>query len=150
LELRTGNGLSAEETVGRIQAIWSDSQSDTVDILFDRAQASAEAGEFALAEALLDTVIGLAPHFSQGWALRGVIRLGGENRAGALADFSRALELEPRQFEVRLALAELHLAGGDKRAAYDLLQQALEWNPHDDRARDLARRLRREIDGQEI
>ena len=149
-ELRTGDAVRAEENVARILAIWSDAQSDTVDLLFARAEESASQGAFNLAEALADHVVGLAPSFAEGYALRGVIRLAGENRAGAIEDFSRVLELEPRHFEVRRVLAGILLAGGEKRDAYDMYQKALEWNPHDETIREQARILRRELDGQEI
>lgn len=149
-ELRSGDAYSAEETTQRIIDIWSDAQSDTVDILFARAMESADEGDSDLALALLDHVTGLAPHFAQGFAVRGMIRLGEEDQAGAIADFSRALELEPRQFEVRITLAEILLGNNEKRDAYDMFQKALEWNPHDEHARRRARTLRRELDGQEI
>lgn len=149
-ELRVGDAVRAEENVARIIEIWSDSQSDTVDLLYRRAELSAANGAFDLSLALLDHVVGLAPNFAQGYALRGAVRLGGEDRAGAIEDFSKVLELEPRQFEVRATLAELLLAGGEKRDAYEMFQKALEWNPHDEDARSQARILRREIDGQEI
>ena len=149
-ELRVGEAIRAEENVARIMEIWADSQSDTVDVLYSRAQLSADQGEFDLATTLLDHVIGLAPNFAQGYALRGAVRLADEDRSGALEDFSRTLELEPRHFEVRTALAEILLAGGDKEDAYDMFQKVLEWNPHDEHARQRARVLRRELDGQEI
>lgn len=149
-ELRTGGARDADATVGRIEAIWADAQSDTVDILYQRAANAAEAGRYDLAGALLDHVIGLSPSFAQGYALRGAVRLTMENQAGSIEDFSKAIELEPRQFEARIALAEIVLAGGDKRAAYQMLQKALEWNPHEEHAREQARRLRDQIDGQEI
>lgn len=149
-ELRVGDALDAEETAGRIIDIWSDSQSDTVDILFARAEQSIDAGSFELAAALLDHVVGLAPNFAQGYALRGSVRLALEDQAGAVADFSKALELEPRQFEVRIALAELLLDNKETRDAYDMFQKALEWNPHNEHARRRARTLREELEGQEI
>lgn len=149
-ELRTGDAYSAEETTGRILEIWADSQSDSVDLLYQRAEASADAGDADLALALLDHVTGLAPNFAQGFAARGMIRLAEEDQAGAIADFSKALELEPRQFEVRIVLAEILLGNNEKRDAYEMFQKALEWNPHDDHARRRARTLRRELDGQEI
>jgi tetratricopeptide (TPR) repeat protein len=149
-ELRVGDALRAEENVARIIDIWSDSQSDTVDLLYARAELSADNGAFDLAEALLDHVVGLAPNFAQGYALRGSLRLVQDNRVGAIEDFSKALELEPRHFEVRTALAEILLAGGDKREAYEMFQKVLEWNPHDENARFRARALRRDLDGQEI
>ncbi len=149
-ELRVGEAIRAEENVARIMEIWADAESDTVDILYERASLSADEGEFDLASTLLDHVVGLAPNFAQGYALRGAVRLADEDRAGAVEDFSKVLELEPRHFEVRTALAELLLAGGDKHDAYDMFQKVLEWNPHDEHARSRARALRRELDGQEI
>ncbi|MEQ1930496.1 MAG: tetratricopeptide repeat protein [Parvularculaceae bacterium] len=149
-ELRGGDVLSAEETTGRILDIWADSPSDTVDLLYARAGASLEDGEDDLALALLDHVVGLAPHFAQGYALRGVVRLGQSDHAGAVSDFSRAIELEPRQFEVRIALAEILLGNGAKEDAYKMFQKALEWNPHDEHALRRAKALRDELAGQEI
>lgn len=149
-ELRTGDGQGAEATVERIQEIWADSQSDTVDVLYARAEAAASAENYDLAGALLDHVLGLSPSFAQGYALRGAVRLSAEDAPGALADFTRAVELEPRQFEATIAIAEVMLAGGDKSGAYDMLQKALEWNPHEKHARDRARKLREELNGQEI
>ena len=149
-ELRVGDAVRAEENVRRIKEIWADAESDTVDILYARAQLSAENGAFPLATALLGHVVGLAPSFAQGYALRGSLRLAQDDREGAIEDFSRALELEPRHFEVRVMLAEILLAGDEKRDAYEMYQKVLEWNPHDERARERARALRRELDGQEI
>ena len=149
-ELRTGDAIDAEETVDRIIEIWADSQSDTVDLLFARAKTSADEGENNLAAALLDHIVGLSPNFAHGRALRGFVRLRLEDQQGALQDFSQVLSLEPRHFEVRIALANILLANGEKREAYAMLQKALEWNPHDDYARRRARALRRELDGQEI
>lgn len=149
-ELRSGDALRAEENVGRIIEIWSDAPSDTVDLLYTRAELSAENGAFDLSLTLLDHIVGLAPNFAQGYALRGSVRLAADDRTGAIKDFTRVLELEPRHFEVRVTLAELLLAGGEKRDAYEMFQKALEWNPHDENARQQSRALRRELDGQEI
>lgn len=149
-ELRGGDAYSAEETVGRILDIWADAQSDTVDLLYARAMESADSGDFDLALLLLDHVVGLAPGFAQGYAMRGMIRLNQSSQDEAIADFSRVLELEPRQFEVRIALAEILYSNNEKEAAYDMFQKALEWNPHDEHARRRARSLRRDLTGQEI
>lgn len=149
-ELRTGDARDADATVERIREIWADAQSDTVDLLYQRASAAAEATHFDLASALLDHAIGLAPSFAQAYALRGAVRLRADDQPGSIADLTRAIELEPRQFEATIALAEIILAGGDKRGAYDMLQKALEWNPHERHARERARKLRDDLTGQEI
>ncbi len=149
-QLRTGDGADAEAVAAEIDSIWTDAQSDTVDLLISRALGGLEARQFDLAQALLDHAIGLSPNFAQGYALRGAARTASDDQAGAIADFSRAIELEPRHFEARIALAEIMLAGGDARGAYDMLQKALEWNPHEAHARERARSLRQKLDGQEI
>ena len=149
-ELRTGDALSADQTVDRIIGIWADSQSDTVDLLYARANQSFDLGEYNLASTLLDHVVGLAPNFADGYALRGLTRMNQDNPAGAVSDFSKTLELEPRHFGVRMALAEWFLSNGDTREAYDMFQKVLEWNPHNEHVRQRARALRRELDGQEI
>ena len=74
-ELRVGDAHRAEENTARIIDIWSDSQSDTVDLLYERANLAANNGAFDLSLALLDHVTGLAPNFAQGYALRGTVRL---------------------------------------------------------------------------
>lgn len=149
-QLRTGDGAGAEALASEIDQIWTDAQSDTVDLLIARALGGLAAHQYDLAEALLDHAVGLSPSFAQGFALRGAARSAREDQAGAIADFSRAIELEPRHFEARIALAEIILAGGDVRGAYDMLQKALEWNPHEKHARERARALRQKLDGQEI
>ena len=149
-QLRTGDRADAEDLAAEIDAIWTDAASDTVDLLVNRALGALDADRFDLAEALLDHAIGLSPHYAQGYALRGAARSASEDQAGAIADFSRAIELEPRHFEARIALAEIMLASGDQRGAYDMLQKALEWNPHEPHARERARMLRAKLDGQEI
>lgn len=149
-ELRTGEGGEAADIAAMIQSIWNDSQSDTVDLLYERALAARAADQRALAVALLDHAVGLAPNFMQAHALRGSLRLASGDQAGALGDFMRAIELEPRQYDVRIAVAELMAAGGDKRGAYEMLQEALEWNPHEEYALERARELQAEINGSEI
>ena len=149
-ELRTGQAARVDENVNRILEIWSDAPSDTVDLLFARANMAIEQGALDLSLVLLDHVIGLAPNFSQGYAVRAVVRQRNGDYAGAREDFVRALELEPRQFQVRLALAVLLDNADEKRAAFDMLQKGLEWNPHDETMRDMATRLRRQLERQEI
>ncbi len=149
-QLRAGDGEDAEAVAAEIDGIWTDSQSDTVDLLVTRALAGLEAQNFDLAEALLDHAVGLSPNFAQGYALRGAARSASDDQMGAIADFTRAIELEPRHFEARIALAEVMFAGGDERGAYDMLQKALEWNPHEPHARERARMLRQKLDGREI
>lgn len=121
-----------------------------MDLIYARAMAAAEAGDDALAQALLDHALALTPHFAEAYVLRGVVRRADGDPEGAVDDLLRAVSLEPRHFIASRMLADLSLAKGDKRAAYDFLQQALKANPHDAGALAEARRLARDVEGQEI
>jgi len=149
-ELRTGGAINAEANAQRIQEIWADSQSDTVDLIYLRALERYNSGDFESSLKLLNYVRALSPNFMQGYALSGFVNLAIDNQPAALSDFSRALELEPRQFEVRKALGSLLLAAGADRDAYEMLQKGLAWNPFDDDMRAMARKLRLQFEGQEI
>jgi len=150
LELRAGTPLEAEAVEAGIVEIWSDAASDTVDVLYARAEEAAAHDEGALALALLDHVTGLAPHFAQGFALRARVRQSLGDIDGALEDYDTALDLEPRHFLVRHQLGRMLEDSRDDRAAFDMYQSALEWNPHHAPSRRRADILRRRIEGQEI
>ncbi|MEM9705418.1 MAG: hypothetical protein AAF850_05005 [Pseudomonadota bacterium] len=148
--LRRGDAIEAEETADRIRSIWSDAASDTIDLIYARAKISAEQGEHERSETLLNHLLGLAPSFAQGHALRGIVRLSLGDDDGAFKDLNEALRLEPRHFEARIAVSDILAASGEKRGAYEALQEALRWNPHSDAALTRSRALRRELEGQEI
>ena len=149
-ELRQGPAEDADGTIRRIMAIWADSDSDTVDLLYARAVQCVTDNDWALATALLDHAIGLSPNFAQAYVLRGVARNGGEDTNGASHDFLKSIELEPRHFAARMYLAEIAYRDGDKMAAYDMYQEVLRWNPHEPLAVERARALRDAMDRQDI
>ena len=149
-ELRFANADDVPGIEGKIRTIWLNAASDTVDILVVRAIESIDKRDVVVASALLDHVVGLAPNFAQGYTLRGLVRTQMSDQAGAAEDFLKAIELEPRHFEARLALAEIYRTEGDKVGAYDLIQEALAWSPLNELALSRARLLREQIDGQEI
>lgn len=149
-ELRGGTMLEADSVAANIIEIWSDAPSDTTDVLFERAETAASRGQWSLAEVLLNHVTGLSPSFAQGFVLRATVRRRAGDVEGALKDFDTALSLEPRQFVARYQLAQMLNDSGEYKAAYDMVQSALEWNPHMEEARRLADELRKRFEGQEI
>ena len=149
-ELRTGRAVNVDANVGRIQEIWADAASDTTDLLYLRALDRYNEGDYDTALQLLVYIHSLSPNFMQGYALSGYVRLSIGDQAAALSDFSRVLELEPRHFEVRSTLANLLMAAGETRDAFEMVQSALEWNPHDPDLQRLATQLREDITGQDI
>ncbi|MGF1543897.1 MAG: tetratricopeptide repeat protein [Parvularculaceae bacterium] len=149
-DLKRAEAADAPAIAARIDAIWADAPSDTVNVLYERAEASFEAGDADLARIVVDHALALGPGFAQGYALRAAIRLRIEDVSGAVEDLERAIDIEPRHYPARIVLGEILADGGEPEAAFDMLQEALLWNPHAERARDAARRIRRELDGQEI
>ena len=149
-ELRRSTALDAPAIELEISGIWAEPQSGTVAVLTRRALESLEAEDWALAEALMDHAIGVAPSFAEAYALRGFARLRNSDSSGAALDFERAVELEPRHFRARAALSALLLASGELERAFEMAQAALSWNPHDETALQLSRKLHRRIEGQEI
>jgi len=149
-DLRTGTPLDADGLAAGIVDIWTDAASDTVDVLYARAEEAAANDATALALELLDHVVGLAPQFAQGYALRARLRRSEGAPEKAIEDYEQALRLEPRHFLVRYELGTMLEDSRAYRDAFDMYQSALQWNPHFEPARRRADQLRRKIEGQEI
>ncbi|MCI5047003.1 MAG: hypothetical protein MRY59_05850 [Aquisalinus sp.] len=149
-ELRDGTALDAEETSQRILEIWSTASSPTVTLLYQRAYEAAMASDMDVARELTAHVTGLAPNFAQGWVLQATVYLNLEQYELAYDGYQKALELEPRHFIATTDLADILKANGEDRAAFDLYQQALKWNPHYAHARRQAAELRESLSGSEI
>jgi predicted Zn-dependent protease len=150
LELRDGSVIDADETTNRIVEIWAQSVSPTASLLYQRAELAYDNGDLDLAQILLTHATGLAPNFAQGWALSGMVARQQGDPERALRAYDKVLALEPRHFIVRLQLADMLLSSGEDRAAYDMLQEVLKWNPHLDSAREQAARLRNRLSGEAI
>ncbi|WP_306249751.1 hypothetical protein [Parvularcula sp. IMCC14364] len=149
-ELRDGTALDAEETSQRILEIWSTAPSPTVTLLYSRAYEAAMANDMDVARELTSHVTGLAPNFAQGWVLQATVYLNLEQYELAYDGYRKALELEPRHFIATTDLADILKANGEDRAAFDLYQEALKWNPHYAHARRQAAELRESLSGSEI
>ncbi len=93
-------------------------------------------GEFAVAVKLAQADTAAQPKSAEAWRRSAQALLAGGDRQAARKALERALELAPKDFELRLALARLHADAGRRDLADKLLAQA---RPQDDRA--LAARL---------
>jgi tetratricopeptide (TPR) repeat protein len=78
----------------------------------------------------LDQVIELKPDFAEAWNRRGdaYVALGDENRA--LAEYERALALNPFQFGTLTSCGEIWMTRSDYRKAADYFRRALDLNPN--------------------
>ena len=138
---RTALGIEA-----KIRNLWLDAGGPTLSLLTSRAMDAILRKEFDHAIDLLDTVIALDPDYAEAWNQRATVHILGEEYGKALRDLERTLALEPRHFG---ALADLGLVFGslgDKKRALAAFTRALEINPHMDKVREAAEKLRSEIE----
>jgi len=129
---------------------WSQSGSDTIDLLAARALAAEAAGAPALSKALLDYIVALSPDWPEGHVRRARILASEGDVAGALADLETAARLEPKRFDALEALGTLAEKAGDKRRALDAWRKALQIYPRDAGLERNVERLRLDVEGQRI
>lgn len=129
---------------------WSQSGSDTVDLLAARALAAEVAGAPSLARALLDYVVALSPNWPEGFVRRARVMASEGDVSGALADLETAARLEPKRFDALEALAALSEKAGDKKRALGAYRKALEIEPRNETVHKNEERLRIEVEGRDI
>jgi Tetratricopeptide repeat len=150
---RLGAAEDAREAQGAAAAIlrrWSQSGSDTIDLLAARAFAAEAGGGAGLARALLDYVVALSPYWPDGFVRRARVKVAEGDDAGALADLETAARLEPRRFDALAALAALAEKTGEKKRALDAYRKALSITPNDQALQKNEERLRIEVEGRGI
>ncbi len=140
----------AQGAANAILRRWSQSGSDTIDLLAARALAAEAAGAPALAKSLLDYVVLLSPRWPEGYVRRARVVASGGDLAGAAADLERAAQLEPRRFDALEALGALSEKTGDKKRALDAYRKALDISPRDETLQRNEERLRLDVEGRGI
>ena len=140
----------ADGIAAAIQHVWSQSDSDTANLLMDRALAAQQSGHLPLALALLDKVVSLQPDWIEGWNKRAGTRLLGGDLAGATEDYQRVLKLEPRQFTALVALGFILEKQGLDRRALESFRKALTLNPQQPEIQSIIEKLQTEIEGRDI
>jgi len=97
--------------------------------LWGLAQIAQRSGRLEAARAHLDAAMAMAPDEAETWYLRGNLRRVMNAPQAALADFSRAVALEPGHLPARLGRAALRLDAGELAPALADLETVLEANP---------------------
>lgn len=133
-----------------ILRIWSRSGSAAMDLLYKRGESALDAGDTAGAIGHLTALTDHAPDFAAGWYLRSVAFYLDGDYGPAIADLERVLRLEPRHFGALTQLGTMLEELGDRRRALEALRASLRLHPHQDDARDAARRIEQELQGAAI
>lgn len=150
-QLKTSDDEEAAKGVAEaIQRVWLKSGSDTADLLMGRAVAAIAAKDFAAAEKMLDSILGIQPDWAEAWSKRAAVRFLRDDYDGAIADIDETLRREPRHFVALTGLgAILQKSDLDKRAL-EAYRRALDLYPEQPDVKKVVEKLRLEVEGRDI
>lgn len=141
---------SAKAITDAIERVWLHSGSDTIDLLMERSIKAMSEKKTELAMKLLDSVVELAPDFTEAWNRRAYIYFVQNDVDRALGDLRRALALDPHHFKALDGLAQILREIGQKKAALKAFKQLIDVHPYWSGAKQAIEELEREVDGQGI
>jgi tetratricopeptide (TPR) repeat protein len=140
----------ADPISSRIEALFLQSGSPTVDLLMTRSQDALKSGDAGTARKVAEAVTKLAPDFAEGWHLRAQLQLASGDDAGAMVSLQKTVALNPREFNALSHLADMLGEYGDKKGALALYRKVQELDPTNDDAKRAVRKLTREVEGEKI
>ena len=140
----------AKGIAGAIERVWMRSGSDTADLLMRRAMSALQGEDYALAESVLDAVVVIEPDWSEGWDKRATERFFADDYAGAMADISHVLAIEPRHFGALSGMGFILQKTGFDKEALRVFRKTLEIYPQQDAIRKIVNDLTIEVEGRGI
>ena len=140
----------AKGIAGAIERVWMRSGSDTADLLMRRAMSALNGEDYALAERVLDAIVVIDPDWSEGWDKRATERFFADDYAGAMADISHVLAIEPRHFGALSGMGFILQKTGFDKEALRVFRKTLEIYPQQDSIRKIVDDLTIEVEGRDI
>ena len=141
---------TAKAITDAIERVWLHSGSATIDVLMERSIKAMSQKKVDLALKLLDSVVDLAPDYTEAWNRRAYVHFVRKDTERALGDLRRALALDPNHFKALDGLAQILREIGQKRPALKAFKQLLDVHPYWSGAQDAVDELEREVEGQGI
>jgi tetratricopeptide (TPR) repeat protein len=141
---------TAKAITDAIERVWLHSGSATIDVLMERSIKAMSQKNVDLALKLLDSVVDLAPDFTEAWNRRAFVHFVRKDTERALGDLRRALALDPNHFKALDGLAQILREIGQKKPALKAFRQLLDIHPYWAGAKEAVDELEREVDGQGI
>jgi tetratricopeptide (TPR) repeat protein len=136
---KTDNPDRARRIAAAVQAMWSRSGSDTVDLLVSRSLEAQRKAKLDVAAKLMDEAIGLRPDYAEGWNRRATLRFMAKDYDEAMADIHETLIREPRHFGAWMGLGRILQDSGFNAKALAAYRRALDIYP-------AIKGLKREVD----
>ena len=140
----------AERIVGAIEKLWSQSSSDTVNLLMQRAGFALKSRNFSLATQMLTALTEVEPRYAEGWNQLATVYFMQEDYAQAMRQLRHVLALDPQHFKAIEGLGIILRETGNKRAALQVTRKALAINPYLQSAKQAETELAREVEGQDL
>ena len=140
----------AARIAGEIQRIWSQSGSDTADLLMERADEAISNEEFPLAIEILDRLVVLQPDWAEAWNRRATVFFLTDDYRRSVADIGEVLRLEPRHYGAISGLGLIYRSLGDDKRAFKAFEQALEIYPQNESVRESLEELRPSAEGLDL
>jgi tetratricopeptide (TPR) repeat protein len=144
------NAQIAKQIEKRIETTLAITDSDTLNLLMVRAQATMQTKEFKTAMELLDSIIQINPRYTEAWARRATLHFAQKDIYRSLADLRVALGQEPRHYQALAGLGIILQDIGEDKRALEAYRRALEINPHLENIPEIVRRLKLKVEGRDI
>jgi len=140
---QTASAIEAERLDRMIWQRWGDIGTRQARQLLIEGSKALALGEVAPAIGLLDRAVALDPGFAEAWNRRATVLFMIGRHSRSIADIEHVLVLEPRHYGALAGLGQILLRLDEPNGALIAFEAALSINPHLDRIRRLAIKLRR-------
>lgn len=131
---KTSDVKQAGKISRQIQGLWSQSGSDTIDLLMQWAEDGINEQNYALALDFLDNVVALKPDYAEGWVRRAAVHVQLNDLKLAMIDLHQALKLEPRNYNALFLVGSIMEMTAHKQLALKAYEDALKYYPQMRRA----------------
>ncbi len=133
-----------------LQALWSHSGSDAMDLLLKRGREALERGDPQAAIEHLTALTDHAPDFAEAWHLRASAWFELGRYGLAAEDLGRALTLNPNNYNALFGLASVLETIGDDEKAYEAYARVKAIHPNFEEVTKALDRLRPRVTGKEL
>jgi tetratricopeptide (TPR) repeat protein len=153
LYARLAASKDADETAGIIPRLlqnYSESGSETADLLLKRAREAIGVENYADALKILDVTVALQPDWAEGWNARATARYLDDDYKGSMADIAETLKREPRHLGALMGMGMILEAREKREEALKVYERVLEIAPHWRNAQEAADKLKAALAGSEL
>jgi tetratricopeptide (TPR) repeat protein len=147
---RAASEQEAKPLSAQLEKRWSQSGSDTADLLMKRAGQAMAGEDASLAAELAERALLLAPNWAEGWSRRAFALYALNDHIGALRDLEMALSLEPRHYTSLAALGHIMSASDQPKKALSAYRRAKALHPFLNDLNARIDRLKPDVDGRDL